>query len=211
MAPNVAAIIRLMLVTDDRLVDGRELIQLCRAAVAGGVTAVELRLKQASAIQLVQAARSLIAALDVPVLINDRMDVAIAAGGAGVHLGSDDLPVPLARRLAPEGFLIGASVGLAEEVENGLGADYWGVGPWRETSTKHDAGIALGPDGFRKIARMSEGKPCVAIGGVRPVDVASIFEAGGAGVAVVTGILGAPDVTAAARDYASRIPGLTPH
>ena len=100
-----------MLVTDDRLVEGRDLIALARNAVAGGVTAVQLRLKQASARELVGLARALVDALPVPVLVNDRPDIAIAAGAAGVHLGPDDLPVARARALSPHGFVIGASVG----------------------------------------------------------------------------------------------------
>ena len=202
MDPNVAAAIRLMLVTDDSLVGGRELIQLCQSATEGGVTSVELRLKQAPAAELVVLGRRLVAALDVPLLINDRADVAIAAGAAGVHLGPDDMPVHLIRRIAPPGFLIGASVGSAGEVENGLGADYWGVGPWRGTATKADAGPALGPDGFRRIVRMAEGKPCIAIGGVRPDDIPAVVEAGGLGVAVVSGILSGPDPRTAASQYA---------
>ncbi|HEX9893051.1 MAG TPA: thiamine phosphate synthase [Gemmatimonadales bacterium] len=206
MYPNVVAAIRLMLVTDDALLAGRDLVDVCRAAVRGGVTSVELRLKRLPAAELAEAARSLIAALEIPVVINDRADVALAVGAAGVHLGPEDIPVQLVRRIAPVGFLIGASVGVAGETANGLGADYWGVGPWRDTSTKSDAGVALGPDGFRRFVRLAEGKPCIAIGGVRPADVATVREAGGAGVAVVSGILAAPDAEAAARQYALQFP-----
>ena len=91
-----------MLVTDDRLVAGRDLVALARAAEAGGVTAIQLRLKQATPREQVELARALVAALRVPVLVNDRPDVAIAAGAAGVHLGTDDLPPALARRIAPQ-------------------------------------------------------------------------------------------------------------
>ena len=100
-----------MLVTDDRLVAGRDLIALAREAVAGGATSVQLRLKGATAREQVALARALVGALRVPVLVNDRPDVAIAAGAAGVHLGPDDLPVSRARAIAPPGFVIGASVG----------------------------------------------------------------------------------------------------
>src|SRR5690606_16919806 len=91
MRSNVAAVVRLMLVTDDRLVRGRDLVQLALAAERGGVTSVQLRLKAATPRELVTAARALAAALRVPVLINDRPDVAAAAGAAGVHLGPGDL------------------------------------------------------------------------------------------------------------------------
>ena len=191
-----------MLVTDDALVAGRDLAGLARAAERGGATAVQLRLKRASARELSAAARVVRDALRAPVLVNDRLDVALAAGAAGVHLGPDDLPVELARRIAPPGFIVGASVGSPEEAAAAQGADYWGVGPWRATGTKADAGQALGPEGFRRIAALAGKIPCIAIGGVRPEDVAEVRAAGGAGVAVVSGILGAGDIETAARRYA---------
>jgi len=196
-----------MLVTDDALLGGRDLVAICQAAVRGGVTSVELRLKHASPRELLAHARDLVAALEVPVLVNDRLDVALAAGAAGVHLGPDDLPVRLARRAAPDGFLIGASVGMPGELRRGTGADYWGVGPWRSTATKRDAGAALGAEGFRMIVAAADGIPCVAIGGVAPEDVSPVRLAGGIGIAVVSGILAEPDVTQAARRYARAFQG----
>jgi thiamine-phosphate pyrophosphorylase len=190
-----------MLVTDDALVAGRDLVALAQAAVRGGVTAVQLRLKHASGRVLVEAARALVAAVPVPLLVNDRLDVALAAGAAGVHLGPDDLPVALARRVVPSGFVVGASVGSADEALVARGADYWGVGPWRATGTKLAAGEALGAGGFRRIVAIAGRIPCVAIGGVRPEDASAVRAAGGAGVAVVSGILGAGDIEGAARGY----------
>ncbi|HEU5218627.1 MAG TPA: thiamine phosphate synthase, partial [Gemmatimonadales bacterium] len=187
MDDNLAARLRLVLVTDDALLLGRDLLEVCRRAVRGGVTCVQLRLKTAAPRELVAKARALVAALPVPVIINDRLDVALAAGAAGVHLGGDDLPVSLARGIVPAAFWIGASVGGAGEVAAGQAADYWGVGPWRATSTKPDAGAALGPEGFRSICLLGQGIPCVAIGGIRPEDVRAVRGAGGAGVAVVSG------------------------
>jgi thiamine-phosphate pyrophosphorylase len=138
----------------------------------------------------------------VPVLVNDRPDVAMAAGAAGVHLGPDDLPVALTRAIAPPGFVVGASVGSMEEAAAAGAADYWGIGPWRVTTTKADAGEGLGPDGFARLVRLSAGRPCLAIGAVRPGDLPLVRAAGGSGVAVVSGILGALDVRAAAAAYA---------
>jgi thiamine-phosphate pyrophosphorylase len=195
-----------MVVTDDRLVQGRDLLQLARAAQRGGMTALQVRLKQKAPRELVELVRGLVAGLDVPVLVNDRPDIAIAAGAAGVHLGPDDLPVNLARAISSPGLLIGASVGTEAEAAPAAEADYWGVGPWRETATKGDAGAALGAEGFRQIVGLARGKPCIAVGGVRPVDVAPVLSLGGAGVAVVSGILGASDIEAAAREYRSSLP-----
>ena len=182
-----------MLVTDDRLVAGYDLVALARAAEAGGVTSVQLRLKAAPAREQVALARALVTALRVPVLVNDRPDIALAAGAAGVHLGPDDLPVALARAIAPPGFVIGASVGSDAEAGAASEADYWGIGPWRVTTTKADAGTGLGADGFARLARLAGGKPCLAIGAIRPEDVPIVHRAGGVGVGVVSGILGSSD------------------
>ncbi len=201
MGDNVAQLVRLMLVTDDRLVRGRDLVSLAQAAERGGATSVQLRLKQATARELAQLVRGLVQGLRIPVLVNDRPDVAIAAGAAGAHLGPDDMPVALARRIAPPGFVLGASVGSETEAATAGEADYWGIGPWRATPTKEDAGIGLGADGFSRLLRLADGKPALAIGGVTPEDVPVILQAGGKGVAVVSGILGAEDVEAAARRY----------
>lgn len=202
MGNNVAALVRLMLVTDDRLVAGRDLVAIARAAEAGGASSVQLRLKSASAREQVAIARALVAALGIPLLVNDRPDVALAAGAAGVHLGADDLPVALVRRITPPGFVIGASVGSDAEAAGAVEADYWGIGPWRITTTKADAGAGLGAEGFEALVRRAGGRPCLAIGAVRPEDATSVRRAGGAGIAVVSGILAAADARAATGAYA---------
>ena len=201
MADNVAALLRLMLVTDDPLMQGRDLIVLALAAERGGVTSLQLRLKQAEARELAQLVRGLLQALTVPVLVNDRPDVALATGATGIHLGPDDIPVELVRRIAPPGFIIGASVGSHAEAGKASAADYWGIGPWRDTATKQDAGNGLGAEGFQRLVALANGKPCIAIGAVKPQDVPIVMAAGGAGVAVVSGILGSDDVEKAARSY----------
>ena len=191
-----------MLVTDDALIMGGDLLTLVRAAEQGGATAVQLRLKNSAARELIEQARALVRGLAIPVLVNDRPDVALASGAAGVHLGPEDVPVALVRRIAPPGFIIGASVGSAAEATHAEGADYWGIGPWRSTATKGDAGSALGPEGFRQLVGLSGGRPCIAIGGVRPWDVSEVRAAGGSGVAVISGILGEPDIESVTRKYA---------
>jgi thiamine-phosphate pyrophosphorylase len=194
-----------MLVTDDRLLAGRDVLGLARAAAAGGVTSVQLRLKHTPAREQVAQARALVAALAVPVLVNDRPDIALAAGAAGVHLGPDDVSAELARRIAPPGFVIGASVGSDAEAAAAAEADYWGIGPWRATGTKADAGDGLGSAGFGRLVALAAGRPCIAIGGVRPEDADEVREAGGSGMAVVSGILAEADVEAAAARYAAAV------
>jgi thiamine-phosphate pyrophosphorylase len=202
MNENLASSLRLLLVTDDALLNGADPVGTCLAAIAGGVTAIQLRLKHAGDQDYLDLARQLRRAITVPLFINDRLDIALAAGADGVHLGSDDLPPGAARRIAPAGFVIGASVGSDGEVERGEPADYWGIGPLRVTTTKADAGDALGWDGARALRERAGSRPCVLIGGVQPGDMAAARSAGFAGVAVVSGILGADDVVAAARRYA---------
>jgi thiamine-phosphate pyrophosphorylase len=196
-----------MLVTDDHLVGGRNLVQLALSAQQGGITGLQVRLKQAAPRALVELVRELVTALTVPVLVNDRPDIALVAGAAGVHLGPDDVSVDLTRRIVPVGFIIGASVGSEAEAKSAGGADYWGVGPWRATPTKGDAGTGLGAEGFRRLLKLAGGKPCIAIGGIRPDDAPAVQEMGGSGVAVVSGILAADDVEAAAHLYRKRVNG----
>lgn len=204
MRENLAATLQLVLVTDDALLAGRDPILVCRAAVQGGVTAVQLRLKQASDRALFELAGRLLPELGVPLFINDRLDIALAVGAAGVHLGPDDLSPALARRIVPAGFFIGASVGDDAEIARGAAADYWGIGPLHLSSTKRDVGAALGPDGAARILARASDRPCVVVGGVMPEDVLSIRAAGFAGVAVVRGILGEADAEVAARRYEAR-------
>lgn len=201
MIGNLRETLRLLLVTDDGLLAGRDPLAVCRAAVSGGATSVQLRLKRAGDRELLQVARQLVAGLQVPVFVNDRIDIAIASGARGVHLGADDLPVDAARRIAPPGFVIGASVGSEEEAAAGSGADYWGIGPLHGTGTKSDAGEPLGRDGARRLLELAGGRPAVIIGGVMPADVRAALEDGFAGVAVAGGILAVADPAAAAASY----------
>lgn len=209
MIPNLAEVLRLQLVTDDRLVRGRDLVGLCQAAERAGVTAIQLRLKEATPRELVTLARAVIGAVKIPVLVNDRLDVALAGGAAGVHLGPDDVPVDLARQAIPRGFILGTSVGSEAEMPNGERADYWGIGPYRSTGTKPDAGTPLGAEGLREIVRRARAdQVCVAIGGVTPKDIPAILSAGARGVAVVSGILGSENVEDAARRYVQALEAL---
>lgn len=202
MAINLADALRLLLVTDDALLGGRDPLAVARAAVAGGVTAVQLRLKTMPDRELLTLARAMVQALPVPLFVNDRLDIALLSGAAGVHLGPDDIAPSLARRIVPAGFVIGASVGSVAELERGGAADYWGIGPLHATRTKADAGSALGRDGMQRLVARADGRPCVVIGGVQPADVQPMRAIGCAGVAVVSGILNGEDPEGAARGYA---------
>jgi thiamine-phosphate pyrophosphorylase len=164
-----------------------------RAAVRGGATVVQLRLKNADARTLVDVGRALVAALPVPVIVNDRADVALACGAAGVHLGADDVPVAVLRHVLPPPFVIGASVRA-----DTTGADYVGIGPVFATVSKADAPEAIGIDGFVAL-RARSAAPAVAIGGITAEHVAELRTSGAAGVAVIAGVFGTADPEAAAR------------
>src|SRR5437870_6428152 len=196
--------LRLMVITDAALLKGRDPVEACRRAVAGGATIVQARLKDASARDLLGLARALVNALPVPVIVNDRVDVALAARAAGAHLGQEDPPLDRLRPHVPRGFLLGLSVGSPAEAERShrWPADYWSVGPCFATGTKADAGAPLGPEGFGSLVRLAPpGTPVIAIGGITPVNAAAVVKAGAAGVAVIGAVWGesASDPARAAR------------
>ena len=198
------SVLRLVAITDN-VRDGQTgLIARASAAVHGGATCVQLRLKDVAARDLVSIARELVRAIGVPVFVNDRTDVAIAAGAAGVHLGADDMPVSAARGIAPEGFIIGVSVGSDDEVAFSAGADYVGIGPVFATNSKLDAGAPIGIEEFTRLS-VATGIPAVAIGGITAANARSAIDAGAVGVAVISSVFGATDPLAAARQLAFAI------
>ncbi len=136
--------------------------------------------------------------------MNDRLDVAVATGAAGAHLGADDFPPDRIRTVAPRPFRVGISVGDRAEASDALeaDADYWSIGPFYATGTKTDAGAPLGPEGFADLAGAAPpGVPVVAIGGLLADRVSEAVAAGAVGVAVINGIFGRADVEAATREY----------
>jgi len=198
----MAADYSLYLVADAGLAAGRDLPRLVEAAVDGGVTIVQLRAKDLAGGAFVALAREIagrLAASGVPLLVNDRVDVALACGAAGVHLGQDDLPVAAARRLLGPDAMIGVSVNTAGEARRAEreGADYVGAGPAYATATKETGLAVLGPEGIGLIRR-GLGIPVVAIGGIGAGNAADMGRAGADGIAVVSAILGAPDARRAA-------------
>ncbi|MDQ4085859.1 MAG: thiamine phosphate synthase [Actinomycetota bacterium] len=193
------------LVADPDLCGPRGVRDTVLAAVSGGVTAVQLRDKDAPADSLHRLAAELLRALDgtgVPLLVNDRLDVALAAGAHGVHLGQDDVDVEEARSLAGPQLLIGLSVSTPDEMSaaNALAdgtVDYLGVGPVFATPTKTDAKEPLGIDGLADLCRRTT-LPCVAIGGIHAGNADAVRGAGVDGVAVISAICTAPDPAEAA-------------
>ena len=187
----------LYLVTDRGLSLGRATVNIVRAAIAGGVTCVQLREKHCATREFIEEARAVRQLLDaletkIPLIINDRLDVALAIGADGIHLGQNDMHLRDARRLAGPSLLIGISV---ESVEDAVlaeaeGADYLGISPVFATPTKNDTAPPLGLEGIRQI-RAAVSLPLVGIGGIHQQNAAQVIRAGAGGVAVVSAIVAA--------------------
>lgn len=187
------------LVTDDGCLQGRALIDCVREALEGGVTLVQYRAKTASSAEMYAEALQLKALCDsfkVPLIINDRLDIAMAVGAAGVHLGQDDLPCAAARKLLGEDYIIGVSAHNPAEAKAALqsGADYLGCGAVFGTATKADV-KKLGTEGLAAICK-AKGLPVVGIGGVTADNYREVRAAGADGAAIVSGILAQPDIRA---------------
>lgn len=193
------------LVTDDGCLQGRALIDCVCEALEGGVTLVQYRAKTASSAEMYAEALQLKALCDsfnVPLIINDRLDIAMAVGVAGVHLGQDDLPCAAARKILGEDYIIGVSAHNPAEAKAALqsGADYLGCGAVFGTATKADV-KKLGTEGLTAICR-EKGLPVVGIGGVTADNYREVRAAGADGAAIVSGILAQPDIRATVRAIA---------
>lgn len=192
----------LYLCTDRLLSLGKPLLEAVEAAIRGGVTMVQLREKEAASCEFYELAlqtRHLTKKLGIPLVVNDRLDIALAVEADGLHIGQSDLPLTVARQLARPNMFIGVSVGCLEEAlaaEQG-GADYLGVGAIFATGSKADAGEAIGLAALRDISARTK-LPLVAIGGINAVNAAQVREAGADGIAVISAILSQPDIEAAA-------------
>lgn len=203
------SVYRLCLVTDRALARGRRLLDVVAAAVKGGASMVQLREKDLDSRAFLEEARALkalLAPLRVPLLINDRVDIALACGADGVHVGQSDMPVDIARALMPSSAIIGLSITSAEDLArpDAVMADYLGVGPIFAQSTKADASPPLGVEGFRALRAKSD-SPMMVIGGIAPETCAPLLAAGADGLAVVSAIVAANDPECAARDFDARL------
>lgn len=194
--------LRLYLVTDQFCAGGRTLADVVAAAVQGGVTCVQLREKQLNTRDFLAQAlalKDLLAPHGIPLVINDRIDVALACGAQGVHLGQSDMPVLQARRLLPPEVFIGWSVETLEDVARsaGLPVDYLGVSPIFATPTKTDTLPPWGLEGLRQVRRATT-VPLVAIGGIHVGNAREVLLAGADGLAVVSALCAAQDPGVAA-------------
>ncbi len=192
----------LYLVTDDALSKDRPVEWIVEQAVLGGVTMVQLREKNSSTLDFITKAivlKKLLTPYGIPLIINDRLDIALAADADGLHIGQSDMPYPIARNIMGYDKIIGLSVETIAQAEeaNFLDVDYIGLSPVFSTNTKADINIPLGLEGIVKISSFSC-HPMVAIGGVNADNIPDILKAGAHGVAVVSAIVSADDVKEAA-------------
>jgi thiamine-phosphate pyrophosphorylase len=188
----------------DNLRDGVEgLTRRAQAAQRGGATMIQLRLPDEGARTLAEAARAFVAALDIPVVVHSRVDVALAARAAGVHLGVRDIGVVDARRIAAGDFIVGRSAVTADDVVLGSDADYVTLGPVFAADARQSA-ACIGISNFERLVR-SASMPIVAIGGISAVTAVEAIRLGAVGVALIGGIFGAPDPERATREVRAAI------
>ncbi|GBD43728.1 Thiamine-phosphate synthase [bacterium HR40] len=205
MKPTVD--LRLYAILDPALLGGRDPVACARAAVAGGCTLLQLRDKRYAARPVIDLARRLNDVLrpaGVPLVVDDRVDVALAAGAAGVHLGREDMAPEDARRILGPQAIVGVTAHRPEEVDGVVAgiADYVGIGPVFATRSKDPGDPPIGPEGLsRLVARLHRrlpGFPVVAIAGIDEENASSVIAAGAQGIAVISALFSAPDIEAAA-------------
>jgi len=203
---NLRKRLRLYVITDRRL---RDEVETAEAALEGGATAIQLRLKNAPTREMLMIGDKLRRLTDeygALFFVDDRVDVALAVEADGVQLGPEDMPVSRARELAP-GLIIGASVYSLEEalMAEKEGAHYLGAGAVFPTATKREARV-LGLEGLRRVVRAVD-IPVVAIGGITKENVREVLETGVDGIAVISAVVGAPDVRMATGELRAIIDG----
>jgi thiamine-phosphate diphosphorylase len=195
---------RLYVITDEKVSRGRSHLQVAEAAIVGGADVLQLRDKEAPGGLLYRVAlqlRRITREAKIPFIVNDRLDIALAADADGVHVGQADLPASVVREIMGPGKILGVSVDTVEEAMQAEkdGADYLGVGPVFEArETKPDAGLPLGVDRITRIRRQCR-LPIVAIGGINAENALMVREAGADAAAVISAIVAADDIAHAAR------------
>ena len=200
---------KLHIITDTSLQDRFSHIELAEMAIAGGADTIQFRSKSGSTRDLIETAgamKKICRKSGVPLIINDRVDVAMAAGADGVHLGQDDFPISTARKMLGDQFIIGGSAGSMDEAEICLaeGADYIGSGPVYHTGTKKDAGPAIGVSSIKKIVERIP-LPLIAVGGISAAHVPELLNAGVHGVAVISAVCMSDDPAKATEEFIKRM------
>jgi thiamine-phosphate pyrophosphorylase len=195
----------LYLVTDEKASRGRNIIDIVKQALRGGITIVQLREKELDTRQFIERAAALKKILkpyNVPLIINDRVDIALAVKADGVHIGQSDMPLELVKKIVPAGMIIGLSVETIQQVKEAedLDVDYLGISPVFSTPTKTDFDVKpWGLEGLRKARTISK-HIIVGIGGINADNAGDVIKAGADGIAVVSGICSADNPETASRE-----------
>ena len=201
--------LHLCVITDPKLASGRDHVAIAAAALAGGADMIQLRDKAGDLRELLPQARAIQALCrshGAIFIVNDRLDLALAAGADGVHVGQEDLPAEAARRLLPPGRILGVSTHTLEQAEAArlTGADYIGFGPMFPTGTKDTGYTPRGLEGLRDV-RAAISLPILAIGGITLETVEGVISAGATVPAVISAIVAVPDIAGAAAAFRERV------
>jgi len=199
----------LYIITDQRISHGKSHLEVAEAALVGGATVIQFRDKEmedSKAIEVCHKIHKLTKKKGVPFIVNDRVEIVKAVDADGVHLGQEDMSFSSARKILGKEKIIGISVETVEQALKAVegGADYLGIGPIYPTATKPDAGKALGIARLKEI-RESVNIPIVAIGGINENNLEEVLRAGADGVAVISAVVSAPDITEACRKLKNKI------
>jgi len=200
---------KLCLIADTEFASGRDILAIIEEVVEEGVKIIQLRAKNLTSKDFLDLALIISETLkpkDIPLIINDRVDITLSCRAAGVHLGQQDLPIRYARKILGENKLIGISVNTVEEAMDAeaSGADYLGVGPVFQTSTKKDISPLLGVEGLKAIKDQVK-IPILAIGGINAENAGDVMDSGADGIAVISAILSEKDIRKATRKLSEAI------
>lgn len=196
--------LRVYVLTDKQLSLGRSHLEVISAAIRGGATMIQYREKNAGTREMVAQAtilRDLCRRHSIPFLVNDRVDVALAVDADGLHVGQDDMPAAIARKMIGAYKILGVSAETPAQALAAIadGADYLGVGTVFATSSKPDVGKPIGLNGVKEIARLSK-IPIVGIGGINASNAGDVIRSGAAGVSVISAIVSAQNIELATRE-----------
>lgn len=200
---------KLYLVTDRSFLNGRSLKECVEDSIKGGVTLVQVREKDISSREFYNIAKEVqevTSKYNVPLIINDRIDIALAINADGVHLGQSDMPIEIARKILGKDKIIGISAGNIEEAleAQNKGADYLGLGTTFFTGTKKDINKPIGLDGLKELTKNIK-IPSVAIGGINETNSKSVMETGVNGISVISAILNNDDIETATKNLYNKL------
>jgi thiamine-phosphate pyrophosphorylase len=199
----------LYVITDEGISHGQSHVEIARKVAEGGADVIQLRDKARTGKDMLTIAlqiRDIAHSSGATFIVNDRLDLALAANADGVHLGQEDLPVPFARRVSPKGFIIGTSVRSVQEamIAETEGADYVALSPIFDTATKADAGPGNGLEMLKKI-KSAVSISVIAIGGINKNNVRQVMDSGADGVAVISAVVGQKDIVKATAEMRSLV------